>query len=1191
MNLNKKMLFATIVSVASLIMALLPTNAWFYPGPAPWDDNLHNQFGPMTEHLQCSVYGGQPQEYAAFHACSIDVMDCALAPEQVMELNAIDPSMGTYARAFYVEHGMRQFDLNNMKFPTSNKYFRQAIAHCFDKTYFIANALAGLGLKMDSPLAWAPDWYNPVPIPYSLPLAVGTLIDHGYYDQDADGWVEGPSGEEIDLVMYCMADDPIRSTMGHILATTLTTELDDQNWAPHPAANIKVTEIHAPKSVCVQKVMVEFDYHIYTGDWSFGRDPTFLYELYRGDTAQAYPFTANYPGYVNPIFDEEGIASLNAPDMNTAKTHICHMQKLLGEDVGVIPVFTWTSYGAYKTGWEKVVNTEGVGPWGWFTFLNAHRPCYDIIKWGFINDIESLNPIYAYTREDWQILDKIYDTLINVNPYNMAEDKPWIAKEWIMGNWTYEGENATSITFLLEPNVRFHDGEYLTAEDIKFTLVNVTAMLAARGYSMPSWYSYVENIHHVDNIWIGPYPAVTVYMSVYMPLWALHSVGSVPILPKHIWEPILRTGDPYMVDPPVIGSGPFMFNSSSSVPHEYYILDANHRYFRFCPIYQSPSPSKWSGVIPGDILVIYLNATHLRVGATETITFNVKASLYNATWESEIFYVGTLAGTVSYGVLSEIGPFVWKISGVVAEGSYSLRVWSDHLPNIDGRVCEKIIPPTRAVCVFAASEITFNIGWPTQWIHQSPELAIEFIGFMLIHSVSYTGSVVAFPMFQGGGGFFLLLGQPPQEVLNVHINKGETITIPLFIAHPPKAPAIMLAWTIIIKAGWETHLLDVIMFPTSMQQCKNGASLWAGVTIIFRWRLGSPTAYLQAETRLPPGWSFSVNPPLNTTFETPCTVELNITAAQDAQEGDIGVVTLSAFDNNTGLLFWRFHFFAAVDTKPPTIDTISTTYNATTGNLTINASVTDLTTGVDPWNVTLFYSTNNSPWQNQTMEWVSGDTFNSTAYTLSMPVTEGSTVKFYINATDRIGKQTESEEHIVKATEIHDLAITNMTCQKTIVGTGYSMSTNVTLINQGDHAETFDITAYANTTTIQTKKVSLKSGTSEMIRFTWNTFGFPKGNYTMWAYAWPVSGETNTSDNTYSGGIVGVTMMGDCAPEFGIIDVFDLVYVALSFGAEYGKPPPPATQPYQPNADLNGDGIIDIFDLVTIALHYGEVDP
>jgi len=68
-------------------------------------------------------------------------------------------------------------------------------------------------------------------------------------------------------------------------------------------------------------------------------------------------------------------------------------------------------------------------------------------------------------------------------------------------------------------------------------------------------------------------------------------------------------------------------------------------------------------------------------------------------------------------------------------------------------------------------------------------------------------------------------------------------------------------------------------------------------------------------------------------------------------------------------------------------------------------------------------------------------------------------------------------------------------------------------------------------------------------------------------------------------------MPGDVAPEFGLVDIVDVVYVAIHFGSEQGKPPPPNTQPYEPNADINCDGLIDIIDIVIVAIHFGETDP
>jgi hypothetical protein len=119
---------------------------------------------------------------------------------------------------------------------------------------------------------------------------------------------------------------------------------------------------------------------------------------------------------------------------------------------------------------------------------------------------------------------------------------------------------------------------------------------------------------------------------------------------------------------------------------------------------------------------------------------------------------------------------------------------------------------------------------------------------------------------------------------------------------------------------------------------------------------------------------------------------------------------------------------------------------------------------------------------------------------------------------------------------------------------------------------------------IGTQTVTLESGASTTLTFTWNTTGFAKGNYTLWAYAWPVLGETDTADNTFVDGWVVVAMPGDINAD-GIVDIFDCVRIALAFSAT------PHDPNWDPNADIDNSNLIDIFDLVIVAIHFAETDP
>ena len=105
----------------------------------------------------------------------------------------------------------------------------------------------------------------------------------------------------------------------------------------------------------------------------------------------------------------------------------------------------------------------------------------------------------------------------------------------------------------------------------------------------------------------------------------------------------------------------------------------------------------------------------------------------------------------------------------------------------------------------------------------------------------------------------------------------------------------------------------------------------------------------------------------------------------------------------------------------------------------------------------------------------------------------------------------------------HDIAVTDVTPSKTVVRQGSSVNIDVTVANEGDYPETFDITVYADTTEIETQETTLSSGASTTLTFTWNTTGFAaEGQYTISAYAWPVPGETDTADNTLVNGCVSV---------------------------------------------------------------------
>jgi hypothetical protein len=173
-----------------------------------------------------------------------------------------------------------------------------------------------------------------------------------------------------------------------------------------------------------------------------------------------------------------------------------------------------------------------------------------------------------------------------------------------------------------------------------------------------------------------------------------------------------------------------------------------------------------------------------------------------------------------------------------------------------------------------------------------------------------------------------------------------------------------------------------------------------------------------------------------------------------------------------------------------------------------------------------------------------------------------------------------------------DIAVTNVTLDKNIVGQNYTVKINVTVTNLGDFNETSTVILYAdkNITVIGdeyiigNQSINMTNGAPTTIVFVWNTSGFEMGNCTISAYAKPVLGETNTTDNTFINGWIIVTIPGDVDGDFDV-DILDVTKICIVYGLRKGEPE------YVPNRDINRDGKIDILDVVIACIHYGEKYP
>ena len=165
--------------------------------------------------------------------------------------------------------------------------------------------------------------------------------------------------------------------------------------------------------------------------------------------------------------------------------------------------------------------------------------------------VDSFNPFTAQLAVTTNILSHIYDSLVT-NDQETGNPAPALAESWDTS------EDGLTWTFHLRDDVTFSDGEPLTSDDVVWTLTtimeNESAAIANGGYVAGFEKVTADGDH-------------TVVVELDEPQATMESL-TVPIVPRHVWEPVVDgEGDAFADYPadgdalPSVGSGPFILTS------------------------------------------------------------------------------------------------------------------------------------------------------------------------------------------------------------------------------------------------------------------------------------------------------------------------------------------------------------------------------------------------------------------------------------------------------------------------------------------------------------------------------------------------------------------------------------------------------------------------------------------------------
>ncbi len=160
----------------------------------------------------------------------------------------------------------------------------------------------------------------------------------------------------------------------------------------------------------------------------------------------------------------------------------------------------------------------------------------------------------------------------------------------------------------------------------------------------------------------------------------------------------------------------------------------------------------------------------------------------------------------------------------------------------------------------------------------------------------------------------------------------------------------------------------------------------------------------------------------------------------------------------------------------------------------------------------------------------------------------------------------------------HEVAVTDASLSKTILGRGFPIIINVTVRNRSFLDENINLSINASQTVIWNSEVFLANQSDTTLSIEWApNDSFPFGNVTLIAFAEPFPDEVNTTDNTLVAGSVFVTIAGDVTSATGIpdgrVDMRDIGAIVAMFGKN------PLSAIWDPNEDINGDFRIDLRDI------------
>ncbi len=361
--------------------------------------------------------------------------------------------------------------------------------------------------------------------------------------------------------------------------------------------------IHQPRdfNAYTTDVFTNHDFDMYMIFWSLNRFPDHLYDMTH--SSQDIPDGYNPVGIHDPVLDElTEIVKFGLDQREQVEAAYAAQAWLYNASnpwaFPYMQMYSRIYFNAFDPDLGGIINSPGFGSDPWenlpWTLMNMEwttpdglrpRTGDDRIIFCLNLEPDSMNPTWASTVYEWNIIDMVLDELITINPYT-HEDLPWIASGWKLEGplnmtITLDSEdrfhdvtagsqvnitNGMKVTFNLRTDVYWQDGNLYTPDDAEFALEFM------RNNQIPRYRAGWENIADVQVInstAFEVYSYVTSRFNLYdfaeiapmLPpqVWSwLDGADQQTILGYTVWLNTTNTG-PVSTPTQLFGTGPYVF--------------------------------------------------------------------------------------------------------------------------------------------------------------------------------------------------------------------------------------------------------------------------------------------------------------------------------------------------------------------------------------------------------------------------------------------------------------------------------------------------------------------------------------------------------------------------------------------------------------------------------------------------------